>query len=107
MTSDLDLEYSNFRLIHILYSMEQTTFASAIMVSEVNDMQKQKLVEEKRDNKVGDEWEIAERSELQSNPPGGNSMAQVDRASTYSDPDKDKQFKQKRSDVQASEGRDE
>ena len=32
-------------------------------------------------------------------------MAQVDRASTYNDPDKDKQFKQKGSESQTTEGR--
>lgn len=74
-----------------------------ILVFGVNDTQKVKLVEEKRDNKVGDEWEIAERSELSASD--GNSMAQVDRASTYNDPDKDKQFKQKGSESQTTEGR--
>lgn len=73
-----------------------------ILVFGVNDTQKVKLVEEKRDNKVGDEWEIAERSELSAS--GGNSMAQVDRASNYNDPDKDKQFKQKGSESQTTEG---
>lgn len=69
---------------------------------------KERIVEQKRDNKVGDEWEISQRPggpEL--TPSAGNSLAQVDRSSTYSDPDKDKQFRQKGSEGQAMERRDE
>ena len=67
------------------------TYLIGILVFEVNYTREQKIIEEKRENKFGDEREIAERPESELSPTG-NSMAQVDRASTYSDPDKDKQF---------------
>ena len=60
-------------------------------------MREPKIIEEKRDNKIGDEWEIAERPGPELTPNSGNTMAQVDRSSAYSDPDRDKQFNQKNS----------
>jgi hypothetical protein len=78
-------------------------YEAGILVYGANDMREQKIIEEKRDNKIGDEWEIAERPGHELTPSEGNSLAQVDRSSTYSDPDKDKQFNQKGSEGPATE----
>ncbi len=76
-------------------------------VFEVDVMREPKIIEEKRDNKIGDEWEIAERPGPELTPNSGNTMAQVDRSSAYSNPDRDKQFKQKNSESPEKERRDE
>jgi hypothetical protein len=73
-----------------------------ILAFKVNDTQEQKVVERKKDEKMGPESEINDRSEPELRASGGNSMADVDRASTYSDTDRDKQFYQKGSDSMAT-----
>ena len=73
-----------------------------ILAFKVNDTQEQKMVERKKDEKMGPESEINDRSEPEVRDSGGNSMAEVDRASTYSDTDRDKQFNQKGSDSMAT-----
>ena len=72
------------------------------LVFEVDDMPETKMVDRNKDEKIRPESEINDRSEPEVRDSGGNSMAEVDRASTYSDPDKDKQFNQKGSDSKAT-----
>ena len=71
-----ELPFDSFIIIGVVNLSE-----AGILVFEVDDMREQKIIEEKRDNKVGDEWEIAERPEPELTPSGGNTLAQVDRAS--------------------------
>jgi len=65
-------------------------------------MPETKMVDRNKNEKIRPELEINDRSEPEVKDSGGNSMAEVDRASTYSDPDKDKQFNQKGSDSKAT-----